>query len=111
MKPYVKPHGRHVKPVKPVQFMKEKTRPLYFLINQPALAVLHACRAVLQKVLHGSTGFTRLPFKVCSPNSVCLRGSNDVSVPGANLGPFSRLVPVSVFVVPGTRFMRTRGTW
>ena len=46
-----------------------------------------------------------------SPNSVCLRGSNDVSVPGANTRPFSRLVPVSVFAVPGTRFMRTRGTW
>ena len=46
-----------------------------------------------------------------SPNSVCLRGSNDVSVPGANVGRFSGLVPVSVFVVLGTRFMRTRGTW
>ena len=64
----------------------------------------------------GPSNMTKI--KVCdlfgpdfSPNSVCLRGSNDVSVPGANLSRFSGLVPVSVFVVTGTRFMRTRDTW
>ena len=46
-----------------------------------------------------------------SQNSECLRGSNGVSVPGANYGPFSRPVPVSVFMVSGRRFMRMRGTW
>ena len=51
----------------------KKNKASLFLISQPALAVSHTCRPILQKILHGSTGFTRLPFKVCSPNSVCLR--------------------------------------
>ena len=111
MKPYVKPHGRHVKPVKPVQFMKEKTRPLYSFDKSTGFGGFTRLPCGFTKGLHVSTGSTRLPFKVCSPNSVCLRGSSDVSVPGANYVPFSRLVPVSVFMVPGTRFMRMRGTW
>ena len=42
--------------------------------------------------------------KHCSPNSECLRGSSDVSVPGANVCPFVTTCPGFGFYGPANTF-------